>query len=1212
MEKKIDELNKCIFKYTLPKLILSQDKIDINVTIGEVYEGSIIIKNSENSVFKGVVYSSHEMVRIKDATFSGIINEIKYTFNSKQAIVDENIAGSITIVSDCGEIDIPYNFKVLKRVYDSSMGIISDLKSFTELAEYNEQEALSIFNSPQFDSILINKDTRNRIIYKSLIRGNSKKIAMEEFLTSTRMKTPVEISIQKNKYYYEVSRELIKDTLIIEKNTWGHCELFIKTETPFIKLGYGNSNIDSDCIKIGCDEDNSIDQNDNTEDESSSKSSKTKKSKKQSGYEISFSVNPKFLKRGINHGKIVVQSISGVYEVNITCAYSRIIPNEYNNYKIKKYNIDYINKYIEFRNGRIQLQKYLEDTELIVQKLSKIQEPLLNELFRIHLQIMSGNDIRAQEMLDELEDRLDSRDEVDNLIRCGYLYLKTLISKDKEFMSIAHRTISEQYKQTNSWQAFWILLYIDKKYDNNYTLKIQEIKKQFDNGCISPVMYYEACAMFNKDYTLLKKLGKFEKHVMNFGAKKNIVNEEAILAYASLASRLKEFDFIVYNTLKRFYDFSPQKEVLNAICSILIKGEKYNNRYFKWYKLGVDQQLKLTQLYESFMYAYDEESNEQFSESLLIYFSFNSNMSDSKKAFLYANVIRNKEKAPLTYDAYLKQIKPFMRKQLKQHIINENMKIIYEDLLNEDTIDEEIAKELPYIMFRQDIICYNPNFVGVVVVHKVLSIEQYVSFKDGRAQVNIFGSGTELFLIDKEGNRYARSNSYTLKKLLNSDKFIEKCFELNPTDGMMIVYLGDKIDNCLREDVDGKRIKKKLIDVPHLREEYKTKYLYELIRYTYDNGEIELLDYYLEIIDISKMHPKERSYVIEYMILRGFRDKAMEAIINYGYSNIPVKRLLKLATKSIGAFDDKKTNEIVLEICAHTFFNGKYDENILNYLVENYYGSTKEMYQIWKSAYEFQVDTNKIEERLIVQILFADSYIADLAEVFRSYYKNHKNSKVIKAFLNYRSYKYIVHNMVLDENIFKIIEKELSYEFNEMYTMALLKKYSFAEDLTFKELTFVDKTIKYFSNKNIVLPFFKKFADKIELIENIADKYYVEYTTDPSIPVIINYSILESTSDKFEQEIMRDVFYGIRVKEFILFYGDNLQYYVVEQGKDERVLTESVNLDISDSWLDEESRYNKINLMLLTRAMNDEKTLIEIMKGLTITDYIADNISTPL
>jgi hypothetical protein len=179
--------------------------------------------------------------------------------------------------------------------------------------------------------------------------------------------------------------------------------------------------------------------------------------------------------------------------------------------------------------------------------------------------------------------------------------------------------------------------------------------------------------------------------------------------------------------------------------------------------------------------------------------------------------------------------------------------------------------------------------------------------------------------------------------------------------------------------------------------------------------------------------------------------------------------------------------------------------------------------------------------------------------------------------------------------------------------MAMLKYYSLKDTINEKEKGFIEDAIKYFGRSNTILPFFKDFADKITLPEFIMDRFYIGYIADPDIDVMLCYRLEDDKDkEKYIQEKMRDVFYGIRVKEFILFYGDNLQYYIVEKQDDEEIITESYNICIDENIQEEETRFNKINFMLLTRSMNDEKTLIEAMKSLTLTDYIADNIFKPL
>ena len=59
-----------------------------------------------------------------------------------------------------------------------------------------------------------------------------------------------------------------------------------------------------------------------------------------------------------------------------------------------------------------------------------------------------------------------------------------------------------------------------------------------------------------------------------------------------------------------------------------------------------------------------------------------------------------------------------------------------------------------------------------------------------------------------------------------------------------------------------------------------------------------------------------------------------------------------------------------MDLCHYVFMNEKYDEAVLRYLVVCFEGSTKEMYLLWRAAKRFDLETHKLEERLLTQILF--------------------------------------------------------------------------------------------------------------------------------------------------------------------------------------------------------------------------------------------------
>ena len=269
------------------------------------------------------------------------------------------------------------------------------------------------------------------------------------------------------------------------------------------------------------------------------------------------------------------------------------------------------------------------------------------------------------------------------------------------------------------------------------------------------------------------------------------------------------------------------------------------------------------------------------------------------------------------------------------------------------------------------------------------------------------------------------------------------------------------------------------------------------------------------------------------------------------------------------------------------------------------------MYKLWKACRVYEnIDTAVLEENIIAQMLFAESYVPNAFELFKTYYKHYTSKKVVKAYLMYNSYKYLVKDRVLDDEFFAILYEELNSGGNDLMAMTLLKYYSTKDYLKDNEKMFVNKSIEYFVKQKKILPFFKEFAKFTTLPEYIADKYYVQYITDPESKVTIHYCLDDNNDDelKFASENMEDVFYGIRVKEFILFYEENLQYYIVEANNDDISVTESNNIFVNECDTEDETRYNKINLMLMSRNMSEEKTLIESMKSLVVTDYLAEEM----
>lgn len=113
------------------------------------------------------------------------------------------------------------------------------------------------------------------------------------------------------------------------------------------------------------------------------------------------------------------------------------------------------------------------------------------------------------------------------------------------------------------------------------------------------------------------------------------------------------------------------------ICSLLIKGNRTGKEYHEYFRLAVEANLKIIGLNEFFIRSMDFETYDLIPQRVLIYFTYSNSLDYLEKAYLYSNVLRNKEKYEEVYGAYYSKMLPFIEEQLLKGRINEHLAYLY-------------------------------------------------------------------------------------------------------------------------------------------------------------------------------------------------------------------------------------------------------------------------------------------------------------------------------------------------------------------------------------------------------------------------------------------------------------------------------------------------------------------------------------------------------
>jgi len=142
---------------------------------------------------------------------------------------------------------------------------------------------------------------------------------------------------------------------------------------------------------------------------------------------------------------------------------------------------------------------------------------------------------------------------------------------------------------------------------------------------------------------------------------------------------------------------------------------------------------------------------------------------------------------------------------------------------------------------------------------------------------------------------------------------------------------------------------------------------------------------------------------------------------------------------------------------------------------------------------------------------------------------------------------------------------------------------------------------------NIYLPFFGNYVGMIPFMKRFQDKTVIEYKTSPDAKVMIHYMLEQhgSGTTDYRSHEMNNVYGGVYTAQFVLFFGDNLLYYITEEKDGKQELTESGSVSRSDMGSEaDNSRFNMLNDIIISETLQDYETMNALLEAYMKTDFL--------
>ena len=236
MNKKINQYAKGKFEYTQSKIQCDRQMLQLETQAGENVSGSFKIWVEDAKEVRGMVVTDCHYMTLEEDVFQGKEEEIKYTFTGEKCVPGEVIKGDFYIISDHGCIRIPFNVLIGVPACNASIGKIKDMFHFANLAREDESEAAALFKNKNFEQIFLYKDPDNIALYRGLLAGTGKGVALEEFLIAVRKKLPIRFSIDKSNFIYDDCIESFVEEVTLTKDNWGFSEILTNFNFSWILI----------------------------------------------------------------------------------------------------------------------------------------------------------------------------------------------------------------------------------------------------------------------------------------------------------------------------------------------------------------------------------------------------------------------------------------------------------------------------------------------------------------------------------------------------------------------------------------------------------------------------------------------------------------------------------------------------------------------------------------------------------------------------------------------------------------------------------------------------------------------------------------------------------------------------------------------------------------------------------------------------------------
>ena len=1173
MRKRIYRISEDKFGDLKPNIEFDVEQIHETCFIHDSFSGEISFKSLNDVKIRGVIYCTNPYIKIQEPLFDSVNVKIHYTVDDLNFKVGEELKGDFVIVAVGVENYIPFTISYIKPPLISSNGEIRTLQEYADFAQNRFTEAVSLFYSDRFANFILDMDKRTRLLYRGFKAAPISAINVDEFLVSCGLKEKMTFDLDERcDKYYEIN-ENIKGEIEITRSTWGYIDITVSCDADFVSID--KSHITSDFF-LG------------------------------SIFTMNYYVHKEKMHAGLNYARISFDYRNIHREITILATADKegtvldTVSHETNLIKLNACRL-----YEDFRLRNITKGQWCTKTlEMIDSLAPDLADDNYILLMKALLYVTNNQKQEALWIIQDLKRTIEDKGSGDWAF---LLYICTLIEREEGYVDRLTETIESIFREHyDDVRIFWFLLFLRKEYIKNPTAKLRDIGEWISDGYDSPLLYIEAYYIFVQDPYLISGFDELTVKILNWARKKKAINNDIAIQMVHVLETERTYNPMVLPILEECYKVYPDLKLLLGIVTYLLKANYVEDRFLKWFKLAIDSNLHVSGLFEAYMESLPDYSVDKLPKLLTMFFKYNNELSPEKKALLYANIILHKSEDPETYEQYESAIETFALEQLKIGRLDDNLAVCYQRLMEMGIFDSEIARLVSELAFKKKIAVINSDVNRIFLYQDEFKAPTIANISDHKAYFPYIGKKGVIFLEDENGFLFVDEDAYLIEDVIHPEAYMGTLRSLTPLNlpyAIMDLENKGEINEKSEQDADEAEllINAKQLSADYLRELYPK--IIEILRFNDREAVIE--KHFMNEADLTSLDAATIASVLEVFIYRSKYEEAYYMIKNTNATSLDNGAAKKLCQFMINQ-NPEKLDDFLVGLVAHLTEEGLYHSDMIRYLIRFYVGPTKTMMKVFDNAYEKGEDVVEFAERIITQVLYRDFLPEGIMDIFEAYAARKNNKMIVEAFLTYQAHAYLSDGQEIPEIIFSYIynryKKGLAV--NESMRIALLKYLCTSKDLDEDDMEMLDILLADAILRNQYFGFFAGCNQELKIKYHLYDKHFIEFNSDPRQSITIAYSV---NGGQAVEEDMIEMYDGLYVKQFILFYGDELKYEIYCDEQSEEPL-KSDTFVASDELDNTTGRYALMNDISRYSLYGEMEALAASMKKYQGLETVTNNI----